>query len=182
MARTRGGDASARVLAVSARAIMWGWLRRVRGQDTLSAHMSPCSYNLHVGRAARAHRRYFLRVPLVRRLTSAFLALVFMGFTAETLIADVHDGDASAAEIEAISGGAAMGANEAPSSPTPFVPDESSSGHSAHACHCVHAHGGLLGAAEIWSSVAQPVVHVPGWSDVMPSSVSPEPRIRPPEA
>ena len=159
-----------------------GCLRGVSGLDTLSAHMSPCSYNLHADRVARAHRRNFLRLPLIRRLTSAFLAVVFMGFSAETLIADVHDGDASAAEIQALSGLAAIDGQAAPSSETPSPPDDSSSGHSAHACHCVHAHGGLLGATEIRSAVAQPVIHVRGWSDLMPLSFSPEPRIRPPEA
>lgn len=112
-----------------------------------------------------------------------FVAFAFTGFSAETLIADVHDGDASVAEVQAL--GALMTTLDQGVQPTkapPSAPEQSSSGHSAHACHCVHAHGGLPGLIEARSIPAMPAAHSRVVSDRMPSSVSHEPRIRPPEA
>lgn len=112
-----------------------------------------------------------------------FVAFAFTGFSAETLIADVHDGDASAAEVQAL--GALMPTLDPGVHPTKAptsVPEQPPSGHSAHACHCVHAHGGLPGLIEARPIAAAPAIHTRVVSDRMPSSVSQEPRIRPPEA
>ena len=81
---------------------------------------------------------------MLKRITALVLALFFGLFSLEVAVADVHDGDASAAEVAKapIGGGLASAATgKAPSSDSnPTAPQPS--GHNAHACHCIHLHGG----------------------------------------
>lgn len=127
--------------------------------------------------------------------------LCFALFSGEALVADVHDGDASAAELleeggvhagTPLSAGVAPGA---PSSESPTVRVANGDGapagerlpsqpvHSQHACHCVHTHGGADAGAR---PVNRPVsIHLGApLADAMrmPPSVAREPQLRPPIA
>ena len=144
--------------------------------------MSTRSYNRPAESRARRVVRSIPGPRLVRRFTAGLLALAFMASSAETLIADVHDGDATAQEVETIasSGNASSGVllrGDAPSEDS-----EKSSGHSMHVCHCIHAHGGLPGHLDVRSESSEARLQVRGVSDRMPASASLEPAIRPPAA
>jgi hypothetical protein len=123
---------------------------------------------------------------MLRRLVALVLMLCFGLFTAEALLADVHDGDATHEELVRVDGDqhatehaiTGAGADELPGE---RAPDEQ--GHSEHACHCVHAHGAwspvqaLLFTATVAVESRQPALHVDG-----PTNPAPEPRLRPPIA
>ena len=76
----------------------------------------------------------------------------------ELMVADVHDGDASEAELASIS------RLDAPTTPATQVSADSEGAtetsqpeHTSHVCHCTHAHGGLATAsisAPIRSAIA----------------------------
>ncbi len=112
----------------------------------------------------------FRRVALLRRLTACVLALCFGMFTAEALIADVHDGDATHEELVQVDGasthatahvahgdqtaGASAIASADAESAMHATPDADASsdshpgerfpqdaGHGSHTCHGPHAHG-----------------------------------------
>jgi hypothetical protein len=109
-----------------------------------------------------------------RRMTALALMMCFSFFTAETLIADVHDGDVGAnhpISIETTTSHVAGGG--LPQSPTEAA-------HSVHVCHCIHAHGGLTTVASVSSpsagGAATPLVH----GDRVPASLAREPQLRPP--
>lgn len=144
--------------------------------------MSTRSYNRHAESGARQDVRSLLGPRLVHRLTAGLVALAFMASSAETLIADVHDGDATAQEVETIeSSGMALSSALVPGD-APTENPESSSGHSMHVCHCIHAHGGLPGLLDVRSEPSEARLHVRSVSDRMPTSASLEPAIRPPAA
>lgn len=138
------------------------------------------------------------------------LAVAFAISCAETLIADVHDGDANAQELAASTlrtalGGAvgavaatAAGSSAAEASPPvrtavvatqaddgqppPAAPggDPDGSTH-AHVCHCTHAHGGMLCCSEaIVSSILLVDQSLHPRSDRLPPSPALERRLRPP--
>ncbi len=109
---------------------------------------------------------------------TALLAVAFVGFSAETLIADVHDGDASVAEAEAL--GVHLVASDAAQPGEGLPGDDLPSRHSAHACHCVHAHGGVLDGPANGNAPHVPCITIRGVSDLMPASLSSKPRLRPP--
>ena len=147
--------------------------------------MSSRSYISYVRAWIASTRHVAKRAGVLRRVTATFLALAFIGFSAETLIADVHDGDASVAEVEA----AGLFAAEMADQPAGIAPaperhsgEAPSTGHSAHVCHCIHAHGGIPGISATRPVIADAPSHVSGASDRMPASVTVEPRIRPPQA
>lgn len=114
----------------------------------------------------------FFRSPL-RRTTALLLMTCFGLFTAETLIADVHDGDVGANHPVSIESRTAH-VDEVPSS------SPSEAAHSIHVCHCVHAHGGVTSSA----SVSAPRIESSGGpvmiGDRAPTSVDREPPRRPP--
>ncbi len=141
----------------------------------------------------------FRRVALLRRLTACVLALCFGMFTAEALLADVHDGDATHEELVRADGAGDHAATHVSHGDTQDaahvgaqadVPDDhpgerapGHSGHTQHACHCVHVHGGWLQdptsfAAELGVSHTPPVA----FGDQAPASRSGEPQLRPPIA
>ena len=62
------------------------------------------------------------------------MVLGFGFFTAESLIADVCDGDSGLTAVSVSGSGDQTSGSETPAS----VP-----GHTMHVCHCVHAHGGM---------------------------------------
>ena len=126
---------------------------------------------------------------MLRRLVALVLMLCFGLFTAEALLADVHDGDATHAELVRVDGDrhAERHAGEVTSAPDPEpVPGERApgeTGHSQHACHCVHAHGvwspalTVLASATVLVTADEPVLDAEG-----PPSPALEPRLRPPNA
>lgn len=84
------------------------------------------------------------------------LALCFGLFTAEALLADVHDGDATHEELVRADGAdhaalhlshgdtpdeADSGAHAGTTDDHPGEGAPGQSDHGQHACHCVHAHG-----------------------------------------
>lgn len=121
--------------------------------------------------------------------------LCFASFSGEALVADVHDGDATAEELQrdndAHGGGhaatlvgdtdSAVGADvdgEANGDRMPGKPV-----HTQHACHCVHAHGAA--DAESPSGGLGDVSHLSAPTSRalrMPPSLEREPRLRPPIA
>ena len=110
-----------------------------------------------------------------RRTVAVLLVLGFGMFTAETLIADVHDGDV---------GTAVAGMVESTAPHSHDVPDQSTgdAGHSMHVCHCAHSHAGppalASSFAEQWLDA-----HTPSASpDLLPHSVGRDLQLRPPIA
>lgn len=110
-----------------------------------------------------------------RRTLAALLLLGFGMFTAETFIADVHDGDVGAA-VDGIVESSAPHSHD--------VPDESpgDAGHSVHVCHCAHSHAGPLVLrpvfAEPWVGANAPSVS----PDRLPRSAGRDLQLRPPIA
>lgn len=111
----------------------------------------------------------------LRSLTALFLALGFGLFTTESLIADVHDGDADRGHVVSVEGPDAHqggGTNPADGSETPS--------HAAHVCHCVHAHAGVTSDAPSLS-VIEPVRTLAPTGDARQfASIDREPQLRPP--
>ena len=132
---------------------------------------------------------------MLRRCTAILLMLCFASFSGEALVADVHDGDATAEELQrdddahggrhaATLGGdvnsavAAVTDDEANGDRTPGKPV-----HTQHACHCVHAHGAAdagspSGGMGDLSNSSAPTTRAMR----MPPSLEREPRLRPPIA
>ena len=125
--------------------------------------------------------------------------LCFGLFTAEALLADVHDGDATHEELVRTDGAAEHVAFHAAHGDAPDAanagakadaPDDhpgerapGQSGHSQHGCHCVHVHGGWLQepptlAFESGDRHGAPVA----FGDRAPASRVGEPQLRPPIA
>ena len=94
-------------------------------------------------------------------------------FTAESLIADVCDGDSGLARVTSIGGAAQTDSSDSPA-PTP--------GHTLHVCHCIHAHGGT--PALILGGRAAPATAftVTSFAELTPPSPALEPQLRPPIA
>lgn len=86
----------------------------------------------------------------MRRSIASLLLFCFAIFSMEVVVADVHDGDASAVEVARLAPGDA-----APSAPAALgeggAPADgdapASSRHTMHACHCVHTHGSISSRA-----------------------------------
>ena len=135
---------------------------------------------------------------LVRRAVALVLTLCLGLFQAESLIADVCDGDASPTELVAFAGAASDLRPDSPHALAASRPATSSdaavisapatdlggaSGHAAHACHCVHAHGsGVLQATPPAPRHATTAHVARGVSERTPPSASLEQHLRPPVA
>jgi hypothetical protein len=119
-----------------------------------------------------------LSLRLVRRFRAAtvlaLLALVTGG--AESLIADVHDGDTTLATVIAPAG--AGGTAPSPEAPRPprHSPD------TPHTCHCVHAHVISLPAAETVDEALPARILQLAFRERTHASVVPDPHFRPPVA
>lgn len=111
---------------------------------------------------------------LVRRTTALALMMCFGLFTAEILIADVHDGDVGANHPVSIE----TTTSHVDGGGLPQIPTEAA--HSMHVCHCVHAHGGLTAVASVSDpsrgGATAPLVR----GDRVPASLAREPQLRPP--
>lgn len=87
------------------------------------------------------------RAPLWRRLINTVLLGSFLAFIGELPVADVHDGDAPAAEL--------AHADQLPGhlhsiSAQQEGQDPGSPGHDLHVCHCGHTHlSSLPGASAV---------------------------------
>lgn len=138
-----------------------------------------------------------LRSITLRRLTACALALSFGVYTAEALLADTHDGDATHEELARVDGADAHAQfhadhGDAPDAPPTGaqadVPDQhpgerapGQSGHEQHACHCVHVHGGWLQDPPTLAIARS--AHLAGPASVgddAPASHRGEPQLRPP--
>lgn len=163
--------------------------QRQRGASaTLDIHVSGC-YILPM----------YFPSALLRRLTASALALSFGLYTAEALLADTHDGDATHEELARVDGAgehvqfhvshgdapdavrAGAQADDPDQHPGERAPGQS--GHEQHACHCMHMHGGWLQdrptfVAALGVNHAGPAAFV----DDAPTSRSSEPQLRPPIA
>ena len=117
---------------------------------------------------------FFLRSSL-RRATALLLATCFGLFTAETLIADAHDGDVGVYHPVSIETTTSHLGGSPSSVPT-------TAAHPIHVCHCVHAHGGV---APLPGTSAPRIESFGGLAiigDRAPTSVDREPPRRPPIA
>ncbi len=110
--------------------------------------------------------------------------LCFGLFTAEALLADVHDGDATHEELVRVDGDRHVDQHEVTATGADAILGErapADAGHAHHACHCVHAHGAwspllsVLTATTVVVASGQPALNVDG-----PPSPSREPQLRPP--
>lgn len=149
----------------------------------------------------RFRKMLLRRARLLRTLTALLLTLSFGLYSAESLLADVHDDDATHEELLRIDGADRHAAahrahgDDAPTSGTNVArngapdsaeqhPGERSSGqseHGEHACHHAHVHAGWLRTDELriaplaWFH-GSPV----GTRDRAPTSRDAEPQFRPP--
>lgn len=136
---------------------------------------------------------------MLRRFTALLLMLCLAFFSGEALVADVHDGDATAAELQqdgASHGGAHVahagtaGRDEAAQAAAVHAEDGGRSTrddgrpvHTQHVCHCVHAHGAVDTAREASDVPALPDASAQVARPVrMPPSLEREPQLRPPIA
>lgn len=123
---------------------------------------------------------------MLRRLVALVLMLCFGLFTAEALLADVHDGDATHAELVRVDGDRHVAEHDGASAVGGHHSDERApgeSGHAQHACHCVHAHGvwspvpAVLEVATVVMATEPPALDADG-----PPTPPREPGLRPPNA
>ncbi|MES2523215.1 MAG: hypothetical protein V4617_10980 [Gemmatimonadota bacterium] len=129
---------------------------------------------------------------MARRCFALVLALCFGLFSVESLIADVHDGDAPASEQTRYSGAAdadMRGGAPATNSPVVDLHTHSdgeapppSSGHSVHACHSGHAHVGLTAIGIELERLAPEHLAVLASRALPPVDAQREPHLRPPIA
>lgn len=152
-------------------------------------------------RTGRLLRSPSLSTPLgvlelmLRQCTAIVLMLCFTFFSGEAVVAEVHDGDATAAELQrdgethggvraATFGDDARSAVIAASDGAPIgdrVPVKPL--HTEHNCHCVHAHGAEDAASARGGMGDVPHPGAPAAHAVrIPPSLDHEPRLRPPIA
>ncbi|MHB1071307.1 MAG: hypothetical protein ACYC3Q_00635 [Gemmatimonadaceae bacterium] len=112
----------------------------------------------------------------VRRLTACVLALCFGLFAVEALVAEVHDPDATRAEL--VRTGAVTATHQQQGDRAP-----SDSGQAQLACHCVHAHGSPAEERVTLAMDADARPIAPRvLADKAPPTRSDEPQLRPPIA
>jgi hypothetical protein len=90
----------------------------------------------------------FVRAPRLRTLLTALVVASMSLSIGELMVADVHDGDASEAELSSLSQfdtQATSTAQVAADSETGSDPSQPE--HTSHVCHCTHAHGGMVTAS-----------------------------------
>lgn len=147
---------------------------------------------------------------MFRRLVALFLTLCFGLFTVESLLADVHDGDAPASEVaeygavthgsmKTVSSGVrnagggtpralmARGtdgavAHAADDHPPAEAPSPGGPAHAVHACHGAHAHVGLSPARVVTELRSAEHGRLPVLRDTAPPDGVREPPLRPPVA
>lgn len=161
--------------------------RRNRGQRCPALACSIPSM-LALGRTSLAR-------SATRRWVAGILLAVLAFSRSESLIADVHDGDARNVDVRdrdahsgdgrvALSAVAAIDVMTAVSPATPSAPDHGTpdgSTHAFHICHCAHTHvAGLPRPAESDGPVLAVDERLFAHADQMPESASREAALRPP--
>ena len=107
------------------------------------------------------------------RRTIAFLTLFSFGlFSLEIAVADVHDGDASAAEMAKVTGSTSNLPQDGPAD----------AGHEVHVCHCVHAHGTLDPVTPGLAVMLRDASAAVGADYLAPANVDLDVHLRPPIA
>jgi hypothetical protein len=123
---------------------------------------------------------------MLRRVIALFLALCFGFFSAESLVADVHDGDAPASEQSRYAGVVHAGQSSAADLGDAHTHsgDENAetSGHSLHACHGAHAHIGMTADGMTLPGDGLSHESVPAAAECAPVERRREPQLRPPIA
>ena len=113
----------------------------------------------------------------IRSLIALFVALGFGLFTTESLIADVHDGDADTGHVASVeTSGAHHDGGRIPLDGPVKAP------HAAHVCHCVHAHASLTSTAQTLSVPSPTHASAPIGAVHRMASAEREPQLRPPIA
>lgn len=137
---------------------------------------------------------HFFHLRRLRHLTALVLALCFGFSTAESLLADVHDGDATHEELTQVEGSGRHAASHVAHGDMEMGamhdsrehPGERSSGeegHDQHACHHAHAHGGWFRTDEAPNGALAAGHESPLASrDGIPASRDAQPQLRPPIA
>ena len=98
-----------------------------------------------------------LRNSAFRVATTLVVAFSLLFSLGEEVIADVHDGGATRAEVARITGatqqaGSSLASHHVDSS-APTTSD-----HSVHVCHCSHVHGGVVAMTSLEPAVLLPAV------------------------
>lgn len=123
---------------------------------------------------------------MLRRLVALALMLCFGLFTAEALLADVHDGDATHEELVRVDGERHVDQHAATAAGVEHAPGEripGKSGHAQHACHCTHAHGAWSPVVSEIAAASTVVMDAPPSRDFgAPATPAREPQLRPPIA
>jgi len=122
-----------------------------------------------------------LRHPGVRRIIAALLTWCFVFAVAEVRIADVHDGDASHAEVDLLTGTShatqdVLGGHHGPAS------SADGGDHALHVCHCTHTHAGVLAASGMNLPVREQALPERMAADLLPPTVALDPPTHPPTA
>ena len=85
--------------------------------------------------------------PSLRRIMAAFLTVALLFSIGEEVIADVHDGGATHAEVDRATGISHAPDDGAAAGPAHVLQQESApaeSDHTVHVCHCSHVHGAVV--------------------------------------
>jgi hypothetical protein len=119
------------------------------------------------------------RIAGFRHSVACLLVLCTIGAALEVFVADVCDGDASAAEQIALAndGDAHAALGSSGSSPDQEPAGE---GHALHACHCLHAHGGVAADLVALAFVDPHARRTPPALVLMPPPVTLDPAVPPP--
>lgn len=158
---------------------------REQGRDRALVAARPLPILVYMGMSLHRLRR-------LRPLAALVLALCFGFSTAESLLADVHDGDATHQELTRLEGSGRHAASHVAHgdgengamNDSPEHPGERSSGeegHDQHACHHAHAHGGWFRTDQVLDG-AFPAGHESPLAsrDRIPASRDAQPQLRPP--
>jgi hypothetical protein len=89
---------------------------------------------------------------LARRILTLLLGLALVASLGESGIADVHDGDATHAELDRATGASHESHATGSLAEQPADRDATSPGgpdHPVHVCHCIHVHLGVLAESSL---------------------------------
>lgn len=130
-------------------------------------------------------RMRFLRLRPIRATLALLLALAIGFALAEEMVADVHDGGATHAEFDRVTGETHL--DGVPVSTDALHPDPATSpqesDHAAHVCHCTHAHGGMPTVVQFLAKcVERPGAQVFPRPASRPMGINSAPATRPPIA
>jgi hypothetical protein len=90
----------------------------------------------------------FVRAPRRRTLLTALVVASMSLSMVEVMVADVHDGDATEAELSSLSPFEAQSPSTVPvAANSERGEDPSQPEHTRHVCHCIHAHGVMVTTA-----------------------------------